>query len=364
MSTKQGQQYLLLQVLRAYAAFLVIYEHLFGSFIDLIQKEPNIYSKFISNYIFSPLGILDQGGGLGVVQFFILSGFVITMVSIRETRFEFAVKRIFRILPPIFFSLTIITVLYWVLYFFNMTTFIDMHSSQWPSLVSWNDFNIISFIKNLFLINVNMNMVMWTLRIEIIFYILIFLCLPLIKNKPMRFYVIISLIYIIGYVLNILPDYYFGRYGELYSKIYGQFEYVMFLFLGSLFCLWYNNKINSIGFIILSGNFFILIWDNELSRYIFLSYILIIFSIYFSNKIKVNKLLQYFGNISYSIYLNHQTIGTILISVLISHFGYTSNNFLLFFIIILLLILFISSISFKYIEQVSQQFARKLIKKG
>ena len=102
MSTKQRQQYLLLQVLRAYAAFLVIYEHLFGSFIDLIQKDSNIYSKFISNYIFSPLGIVDQGGGLGVVQFFILSGFVITMVGLRETRFEFAVKRLLRILPPIF----------------------------------------------------------------------------------------------------------------------------------------------------------------------------------------------------------------------------------------------------------------------
>ncbi|WP_323590225.1 acyltransferase family protein [Aliarcobacter butzleri] len=363
MSTKQKQQYLLLQVLRAYAAFLVIYEHLFGSFIDLIQKDSNIYSKFISNYIFSPLGIADQGGGLGVVQFFILSGFVITMVGLRETRFEFAVKRFLRILPPIFFALTIIATLYWILYFFNMTSFIDMHSSQWPSLVSWNDFNLISFLKNLFLVNVNMNMVMWTLRIEIIFYILIFLCLPIIKKKPIKFYVIISLIYIIAYVLDITSKYYFGSYGELYGKIYGQFEYVIFLFLGSLFYLWYDNKINSTSFIILSGNFFILIWDNELSRYIFLSYILIVFSIYFNNKIQVNKLLQYFGNISYSTYLNHQTIGTILMSIFISKFGYSSNNFLFFFITILLLILFISSVSFKYIEQPSQQFARKIIKK-
>ena len=363
MSTKQRQQYLLLQVLRAYAAFLVIYEHLFGSFIDLIQKDSNIYSKFISNYIFSPLGIVDQGGGLGVVQFFILSGFVITMVGLRETRFEFAVKRFLRILPPIFFALTIIAALYWILYFFNMTSFIDMHSSQWPSLVSWNDFNVISFLKNLFLVNVNMNMVMWTLRIEIIFYILIFLCLPLIKKKPIKFYVIVCLIYIVGYVLNMLPNYYFGNYGELYSKVYGQFEYVIFLFLGSLFYLWYDNKIRLTSFIVLNGIFLILVWENGLSRYIFLSYILIVFSVYLNNKIEVNKLLQYFGNISYSTYLNHQTIGTILISILISEFGYSSNNFLFFFITILLLILFISSVSFKYIEQPTQQFARKIIKK-
>ena len=62
MTNNTNRQYNLLQVLRAYAAFLVIYEHLFGSYIDLILKQHNFYSDFISNFIFKPLGIIDHGG--------------------------------------------------------------------------------------------------------------------------------------------------------------------------------------------------------------------------------------------------------------------------------------------------------------
>lgn len=180
-------RYDILQLLRAYAAFLVIYEHLFGSYIDLVLKQYNFYSYNISKFIFHPFGIIDHGGGLGVVQFFVLSGFVISMVATRESRIEFAIKRIFRIFPPIFFSLFLISIIYWVLYFLNLTNFIDMYSNAWPSLVPWDNFTFSYFLKNLFLFKVDLNMVMWTLRIEITFYVIIFIFLPYIKKSQIVF---------------------------------------------------------------------------------------------------------------------------------------------------------------------------------
>lgn len=51
-------RYDILKLLRAYAAFLVIYEHLFGSYIDLVLKQYNFYSYNISKFIFHPIGIL------------------------------------------------------------------------------------------------------------------------------------------------------------------------------------------------------------------------------------------------------------------------------------------------------------------
>ena len=357
------RQFELLQILRAYSAFLVVYEHLFGSYIELILKTTNSYSDFISKYIFHIFAIKDNGGGLGVVQFFLLSGFVITMVAMRETRSEFMIKRFFRIFPLLFLSLMIITALYWALYYLNLTEYIDIHSQSWPSLVSWNEFGLYSFFKNLFLINVNMNMVMWTLRIEIVFYIIIFLFLPFFKKSPMKFYSFVITLYIFGYMLSMLINNYFETYSLLYNKIYNELGYIKFLFLGSIFFSWYDKKIKTSHYAIFSAMLLILLFDNSLLRYIVLAYFLLILSIFFNEKIYAPKSLVYLGNISYSIYLNHQTICTILIGILVAKFGYSDNKFLIIFIVMLFLILTISHLSYHFVERPFQNFARKIIKR-
>lgn len=248
-------RYDILQLLRAYAAFLVIYEHLFGSYIDLVLKQYNFYSYNISKFIFHPFGIIDHGGGLGVVQFFVLSGFVISMVATRESRIEFAIKRIFRIFPPIFFSLFLISIIYWVLYFLNLTNFIDMYSNAWPSLVPWDNFTFSYFLKNLFLFKVDLNMVMWTLRIEITFYVIIFIFLPYIKKKPNSFFIFIVIFFILLYFIEFSSD-------SFFYKIQRELKYLQYLFLGSLMFFWLSKRINVINFVIFSSILFFLLHEQ------------------------------------------------------------------------------------------------------
>ncbi|MBR2123651.1 MAG: acyltransferase family protein [Acetobacter sp.] len=119
------------------------------------------------------------------------------MVGIRESRFEFIVKRFFRIFPPILFSLIVVLSVVAAALSFFPTKLVEANCFMLPQwgVFSWDSFNISTFLENLFLISPDFNGVMWTLRFEATFYVLVFLFLPLLKNKPTQFYTLISLIY-------------------------------------------------------------------------------------------------------------------------------------------------------------------------
>ena len=176
---------LLIQALRVYACLLVIFAHYFFLYIDSI-KVNNIYTNYLSEYIIQHLKL--NTGNLGVIQFFFISGFVITMVGMRESRFEFIVKRFFRIFSPILFSLLVIVLLYNIFYFTHMTKLIEANHSVYLDFPSWSQLTIGEFLRSLFLIDIDMDGVMWTLQIEALFYLLVFVFLPLLKTKPAQLY--------------------------------------------------------------------------------------------------------------------------------------------------------------------------------
>ena len=184
------EKFLLIQGLRAYACTLVVFSHLFV----LMGK----------NYFHCLMGSLYIGP-LGVIQFFFISGFVITMVAMRESRFEFIVKRFFRIFPPILFSLVLIVMAYVLCHLTHTMQFIE--SSSWkanafPWLFLWDSLSTRRFFKNLFLVDIHMNALMWTLTVEFTFYVLVFLFLPMLKQSPVQLYTAIGSIFGLWYVLK------------------------------------------------------------------------------------------------------------------------------------------------------------------
>lgn len=184
-------KFLLIQGLRAYACVCVVFAHLFFG-----MGEVSHFHFLMSNVGF---------GALGVIQFFFISGFVITMVAMRESRFEFIVKRFFRIFPPILFSLVLIITAYDICHLTHTTRFIDSNGwrlSVFPGLYSWDDLSKGLFFKNLFLAGVDMNGVMWTLVVESTFYVLVFLFLPLLKKNPVQLYTSIGSIFGLWYILK------------------------------------------------------------------------------------------------------------------------------------------------------------------
>ncbi len=98
-------------LLRAIAALMVVYDHLFGVLPSQYFGSPTFLVPLIQNNITTPLGIIQDFGWIGVALFFIVSGFIITHVAMRESRTEFLVKRIFRIYPPLILAILIVPVL-------------------------------------------------------------------------------------------------------------------------------------------------------------------------------------------------------------------------------------------------------------
>lgn len=92
------EHFFFLDFLRAGAAWLVVYSHIIAEY----PKQNGLSLPFVEKvdaYINVPLGIIQNFGWLGVCIFFLISGFVITHVSMRESPAEFFIKRIFRIYP-------------------------------------------------------------------------------------------------------------------------------------------------------------------------------------------------------------------------------------------------------------------------
>ncbi len=137
-----------LQVLRGFAAMIVVLCHVNGAFNERFSVKP--------------LGPLLDGGYVGVDLFFCLSGFIMyytsrNQIGVRGGAVEFMMRRILRIYP-----------LYWIL------TFLTIGVAQFEShLVNDWKLNVPYVVKSLFLVPQPFAPVMyqaWTLVHEVKFY--------------------------------------------------------------------------------------------------------------------------------------------------------------------------------------------------
>lgn len=142
--------------IRAIAVILVVFYHL------------NIYSSLIPGYNL----LIQNGGKIGVSIFFILSGYLMTTFYIPgkkegiPTFTSFYKARFFRIVPLYIFSMIL---------FFLLKDYVHLYQEN-QKYYTWT-----AFLKGLFLIDEDLfilNPVVWTLRIEMIFYLIF----PLIGN--------------------------------------------------------------------------------------------------------------------------------------------------------------------------------------
>ena len=132
--------------------------------------------------------------------------------------------------------------------------------------------------------------------------------------------------------------------------------------------MWYAKRVKHISFVALSVLFliFVIKWGEGYSGpyawCLWLSYGLLVLSVYLNHRIHVNKWLVSFGNISYSVYLNHLVIGVILMNAILFYIGVSFSKFVFALLVACLLAVLVSIFSYVYIEVPSQRLARTLIK--
>lgn len=292
--------------LRAIAVFSVIFYH---TNFQLFGKK-----------IFS-------GGFLGVDIFFVISGYLITSIIFKEIYFtnnfsftKFYEKRIRRIIPPFIF--VILCSLPFAYYILLPSLFIEFSKSIISSIFFVSNFYFYSEENNYWKESSKEIPFLhtWTLSIEeqfyIIFPIIIFIIYKFFRKKIIFlvfFGILLSLLFNLYNKSNPLLNFYMPHTRAFELLLGSTLSYCEFFLSNKKNIYTYKiSKLNSIiGIILISYSIFF--FDNVKYSifYIFLVLIgtcLIIFSLNKDNIILKNKILIFFGKISYSLYLWHYPV--------------------------------------------------------
>ena len=163
-----------LDVLRAVAVCLVVYCHLVG--IWLHQHDVHsITATIVEGGVGDPLAVALNVGNLGVVLFFLVSGFIVTHTGVAERPRQYAVKRLLRIYPMLVVAVVVSAALFTV----------GLHPLSTGEATSVDP---ASLLTNMSLANYLMTPrvvlvdVGWTLVIEMLFYGVLFVALPVLRR--------------------------------------------------------------------------------------------------------------------------------------------------------------------------------------
>lgn len=284
-----------LQDLRGIAAMIVLIYHASGLFSEFYNKE----------YLF---GIFKQGYS-GVDLFFVLSGFIITYIHFgdignRTMLKNFALKRFFRIYP-----------VYWIV----LLPLIPLYQLI-PSFGFDNYRSLEGILKSvsLFPQDLHLMAVAWTLSHEMIFYIMFSLLIAL---KPKIAYPILSVWIIVTLCFT------FGVFNAEYYAINALFSPLNFEFLAGTIIAYLivKNKLAMSKLFIFSGlaaiAFFWTLENMELLKIhrvvaYGLPFALLIYGTVTSEMTRNNtysmRITRFLGDASYSIYLTHYPLLSML----------------------------------------------------
>ena len=215
MGDMRNKRIYFLDYLRIFAFASVLIGHKFNSYLEAISKNETIYSgiRFIARLLIP----LFQNGAVGVIVFFLVSGYIITHVLQTEGEVEFLIKRLFRIYP-----LYIVAVLIWY-----VPLVIAGHGESFITLILQ-----LTLLGDFFVTPYALGGVEWTLRIEIIFYLFMMVLSYLGVFNNHKSWILPCMLVVttlmIGFLSPIPTTEVFKSYFSIFAP---------FLFLGSMFYL-------------------------------------------------------------------------------------------------------------------------------
>jgi peptidoglycan/LPS O-acetylase OafA/YrhL len=287
-----------------------------------------------NNTMGETFSMFHEYGQYGVRIFFVISGFIIPL-SMDKAKykikhyFSFLFKRAVRLHPPYLAALAL--------------TLIIVVVSDRVKHIAFPE-NMSSIIQSLFYLHIpDNNPVFWTLRIEAEYYAFIGLLFPLLNNFPKLFLCIALPLMMIISQTDLAHD-------------KNLFAYIAFFLMGIVTYLIYNKVgpfllalICLITLIVFSFIFYP--WPSAIAGLFTASFILLY-------KARGNGALNFFGEISYSIYLIHFPIGVKLVNLIFTHLN--PRYYVFLFLVTIILVSAISAIFWKFIEKPFADLSNKI----
>lgn len=334
-NSKNNNQLILIQYLRAIAALMVVIHH---------AREPQAW-------LYNPLEFY-QAFAWGVDIFFVISGFIMYVAAINEKPLEFIKKRAIQVIP-----------LYWAATLLLLLILTKFH----PFSITSDEF--FHLIKSLLFIphytptppiKIYPYLIPgWTLNYEMFFYLIF--CLGLLWNRTM---LVCSVL-----ILSLTISGFLFSYQNAVMKVYS--NPILLEFLGGLWIgyIYKSNKIpKNLWFLIVFGFLglfslpFLYLDDYVIGARIVFSLMIIIGAISISGQPPYSRLLNLLGDASYSIYLTHAVVSIRIAHKLWSSVPVTGMfQFIMWVMLTLLISSIIGVIVYTYFEKPVLRFLRSKI---
>ncbi|KTC68342.1 acyltransferase [Legionella birminghamensis] len=328
---KGAQKIWFLQLIRSVGCVLVIYTHWFGLittpnaihqmiFQDPITDYPNVQLNEYLTIISSQLGLTDfRAGFFSLGLFFLLSGYIIPFSLKNSTPFTYLVRRVFRIYPTAIVCLIIAA---------STITIANHYTGS--SLVP-DVFHPKVLIANLLLIRDvlhthHIERALWTLEIEMHFYLLFFIFFYFAIERKVETFLISAVIMLLASRFFIYFSDFFHDDMHKLVKGFGNLlamnsSYITYMFVGTAFYYTLSKQWSVLTgitttLLMMLLNYFCLNTGtilNGTGNLIFINHCfgIVMFLLLYrvNDRIPYNKYLNHFAEISYPLYLLHGFTG-------------------------------------------------------
>lgn len=343
--------------LRGIASLIVVWSHLVGFWLYSTSTSWQPYTVFYTD-VMLPLHLYQGGGHLGVVVFFLISGYIISMVAEIDSLGEFVIKRVFRVFrlfPVLFLSMVSVAAVNAALQSAGFASFPGSHIPTFREIIG-----AATLYDQIILGKNDVLTVTWTLVVEIAFYGLVAAIYPMMKTKPVKSTLIIlgigTLIYsqhansqlvaMWGEYTLYLPLFIVGRIGYL-AKL-NRIDWTVAVLLFALTTMIFIQNYMAI------HPDFLFTKAEVIPAYTYVQGMLIFFGAMLAGEFR-SKLLTFFANISYSLYLLHLPVGLSILVMARDHLDYN-----LALPLAIAASTAAASLSWRFIEVPSQKVARTL----
>ena len=343
-----ANRFVFLDLIRAVAAPLVFYCHIVEYWNDRGHSSPVVdtIAKFANN----PLYLLQDFGFFGVALFFLVSGFVVTYRASQERATEFALKRVLRIYPVLIATVLLIGL------FGGWLHLLD--AEKLPQITP------VSLLTNGLLINyfllpqVVLILVAWTLAVEVVFYLVLLVLLPLVRRAAWAA-IVIELV-LCWYGVAFARD-----FGPNVFLLAVTLSFLPVLLLGQIcWAVWSKRIPFRLGAVFGIAAWLIFVWagDRDMGRLdggydsaVGIALLLFIVLLLAEDRLRPNRGISFLANRSYSIYLLHRIVALPLMAFL-----YPRMPAPLAIVCAIIATMMVVELSYQGIERPSQRLARHL----